>query len=112
MRYSIYDEDGEKYIHFHGYFYITESDDDLCARDLEYCFAIMPLSEFLLCRDDLSDVLSEYKEYIEDITEKEAYRRMANYYDGNNPAGTLLTLKDVTMETPCGHYREGDKLWD
>lgn len=97
--YSIYEENGEKYIKFWGYFY--ECDDDF-DEAVEFCNAYIKLKEFLKDRSMRDTVETDTKQYIVSMTEDEAIEEMSTYYDGNPP--TPYPLEDVTMETPCGDY--------
>lgn len=97
--YSIYEENGEKYIKFWGYFY--ECDDDF-DEAIEFCNAYIKLKEFLKDRSMRDTVEAGTKQYIASMTEDEAIEEMNTYYNGNQPVPH--PLEDVTMETPCGDY--------
>lgn len=93
--YSIYEENGEKYIKFWGYFYE-------CDEAIEFCNAYIKLKEFLNDRSMRYAVEVSAKQYITSMTEDEAIEEMNTYYNGNPPVP--YPLEDVTMETPCGDY--------
>lgn len=96
--YEIYMNDKEKWIHVLGYFYIGNDNGSGDSRQLDYCGFDIPLSEFLSDDFDYETYQEQLTQYIEDMEEDEAVKRM------NDIVYTPLLYDELTMETPCGFY--------
>lgn len=95
--------EGEKFVHYNGYVYRTEPNEDGEEwRAIEFAWAYAPVAPTLAAgktmRDAVDAILeaAEHKQYIYDLDELEAesYRSDA----------VLLPLQNVTVDTPCGWY--------
>ena len=104
--YSIYDEDGAKHVHYHGF----SSAETSSATELTGCHA--PLDAALACDGGLAGWMAqaapEVTQYITDFaadTEREAYNACYYGYADSLPnRGELLELDAVNPDTPAGDY--------
>ena len=120
MRFSIEtNNQNEKEIRFWGYFYTTD-DTDCPYRQVMYYHDVLLLKDFLKVYpsiESIDDYIIEElnaKVYIEDETKEEVKDAMTHYFllgRGESFPGDLLTINEVTMDTPCGFYREGNQIY-
>ena len=102
--FSIYEDGKEKYIHLHGYTYKSDDND---WRGIECSWLILPLAEFVNGFAErnveyVDDLYEATKQYEGNLTNEEALNYIKGYYEGEG--GVRLDFKDVTADTPCGHY--------
>lgn len=111
--YTIYEEDGEKRIAFHGYIYTNgepgtdedgEEDETLTYRVVDYSDGMdFSLEEYLSMSDADRNYAYDIRgcDYIDDVTEEEAFETANNWF-GKNAKVTRAT--ELTMDTPVGNY--------
>ena len=101
--YSIFEEDGVKYIHVHGYTYGSDG----YWANMECCWFIERLDDFIAHtkenEDYADEVYSDLKQYQGDHTAEEIVDIINHYFDGNC-ADAFLDFSEITMDTPCGNY--------
>ena len=111
MRYSIYnDAEKGKMAKIQGMYYWN----DEYRNGKEMVSLVLYSHDELLLKDlikmnesEMLDFLAEGKQWIDHLTEEEAREQMRGFYNGEEP-GILLKMSDITMDTPCGDYRETD----
>ncbi len=109
--YSIYpDIQGEIWIKFWGHFLENPERRSRPWRIQEYFGAEFRLEDYLCIPEELiSENLTEIKQTIGDMTEAEALYDMNHFFEKycfpplTDPVH-FLSLKDVTIDTPCGLY--------
>lgn len=98
----------EKQIHIWGYVYSCDEDTIRPYRDLEYTGLFIPLKDFISDNFDYNRIQSETKQYIGDLTEKDAYNLMDMYFHNitsdEKKSPVELPFKDLNMNTKCGDY--------
>lgn len=101
--FSIYEEQGKKYIHVFGYSY--ESDD--YWANMECCWFIFPVSEFVANLKEnenfVDDTYCELSQYQGDLTADEMTDTINHYFNGHG-ADAYLDFDEVSEDTPCGDY--------
>lgn len=103
--YSIYEQNGVKTIHVHGYSY----ESDCYWGDVELCGFEVPLAEFVKSLHDnpeyVNETYMECKQYEDDFTDENEFleKVIHSYFDGK-PADYYLQFEDITEDTPCGCY--------
>lgn len=98
--YSIETYEDGKYINPNGYFYGACDGTDTPCRFVTYHY-MMPLDEFLAMPDEEKwEWLNESVKYIYDLSEEE----MKNDERELLNSSSLLSFKDLTMNTPDGDY--------
>lgn len=99
------DDDGNKIVHMSGNVYWNDVDttptDYRCA---EWTFFYIKLKELreLIESDLFYEHINEFVNYLDDITEEEAFKTCDQYFNGK--PGVNLHIKDVNEATPCGEY--------
>ena len=113
--FSIYEEDGIKYIHVFGYSYKSSNSEYTSAdnpsgtywANMECCGFLFPLAEFIKGYaenpDFMNDTYCEVPQYQDDLTADEMVKTINTYFDGR-PADAYLPFGEITMETVCGDY--------
>lgn len=120
--FSIYEEDGKKYIHIYGYTWYDEDDDydededdewdDIDDRGnpwhlQEYTWFIEELGEFIKHIKEDEDYVDHHAElltqYIGDMKGDEMVDVINHYFNGEC-ADAYLGFDQITMDTPCGDY--------
>lgn len=113
--FSIYEDNGVKYIHIFGYSYKSDSAEYVSENNpngiywanMECCWFIEPLTDFVAHikenKDYVNDTYCELNQYQGDFTGDEMVDIINQYFDGN-PADYYLSFENVTEETPCGNY--------
>ena len=101
--FSIYEEQGKKYIHVFGYSY--ESDD--YWANMECCWFIFPVSEFVANLKEnenfVDDTYCDLNQYQGDLTADEMTDTINHYFNGHG-ADAYLDFGEVSEDTPCGDY--------
>ena len=101
--FSIYEENGIKYIHVFGYSY----ESDTYWANMECCGFLFPLAEFIKRSaenpDFMNDTYREVPQYQDDLTADEMVQTINTYFNGR-PADAYLPFGEITMETVCGDY--------
>ena len=102
--YSIYMCGSEKRINMEGYFYDEGEDNGYgTSRELSYSGFDLPLTKFISGDFDYDAYQSGLSQYIEDMDENEAVRRM------DTKTVTPLSFGKLTLDTPCGSYVNYDE---
>ena len=113
--FTIYEQDGFKYIHIFGYSYKSDSNeyvsesnpDGIYWANLECCWFIFPLAEFIANLKEnenfVDDTYCGLNQYQDDLTAEEMTDTINHYFDGD-PADAYLGFEEITMDTPCGNY--------
>ena len=113
--FTIYEQDGIKYIHIFGYSYKSDSNeyvsesnpDGIYWANMECCWFIFPLAEFITNLKEnenfVDDTYCELNQYQGDLTAEEMTNTINSYFDGS-PADAYLGFEEITMNTPCGNY--------
>lgn len=113
--FTIYEQDGIKYIHIFGYSYKSDSNeyvsesnpDGIYWANLECCWFIFPLAEFIANLKEnenfVDDTYCGLNQYQDDLTEEQMTNTINSYFDGD-PADAYLGFEEITMDTPCGNY--------
>ena len=99
------DDDGNKIVHMSGNVYWNDVDTTLTDyRCAEWTFFYITLKELmeLIENDQFYEYINELVNYLDDITEEEAFETCDRYFSGK--PGASLHIKDVNAETPCGDY--------
>lgn len=99
------DEYGNKAVHLSGNVYFNDADEtESNYRCAEWTFFYIPISwlKELFKYDQFYDYVDEKVNYLGDLTEEEAIKVCASYFNGK--PGTYLHITDVDEETPCGDY--------
>ena len=91
-----------------GYTYDSECDNGSGTwRLVEPCFVIVPVAEFIEgvkgSEDYVDGLISEAKQYIEDLDEQGVVECINEYFNGQ-PADYRLGYGEITEDTPCGNY--------
>ena len=109
--YSIYkDIQGTVWIKFWGHFKEDSERKSRPWRILEYFGAEFRLEDYLCIPDDIiRENLSEIKQTIGDLTETEALYDMNHFFEKYcfpplTDEVMLLSVKEITIDTPCGLY--------
>lgn len=97
-------DNDKKVVHFYGFGYYTEGDEENPYRFLEYTFFYMPLDEVLTMgvSEAEGEFGQEYTQYLTDCTRDEMENIYEHYDNGNKP--TELKKEDLNMDTPLGIY--------
>lgn len=113
--YSIYENNGVKYIHINGYTYKSDSEEFVSEKNpdgiywasMECCWFLEPLAEFIqnlrFNYNYVDDTYCELKQYQGDYTEEEMTDIINGYFNGECPDG-YLAFEELTEDTPCGNY--------
>ena len=113
--FTIYEQDGIKYIHIFGYSYKSDSNeyvsesnpDGIYWANMECCWFIEPLADFITNLKEnenyVDDTYCELNQYQGDLTAEEMTNTINSYFDGS-PADAYLGFEKITMDTPCGNY--------
>ena len=106
--FTIYEENGKKYIRIYGYTWFDYPDEGEYGWHLqEYDWFVEELGEFIghLTEDeDYVDHLAQgMTQYIADMP-GETMTNLINSYFGGEPADAYLGFEQITMDTPCGNY--------
>ena len=108
--FSIYEEDGVKYIHIHGYVwfdYPNDEEDKDGWHLQEYKWFVEELGEFIKHLKEDEDYVDhhacELQQYLDNMTVEEAVETINTYFNGEC-ADAYLAYSDITMDTPCGNY--------
>lgn len=110
--YSVYEKEGEKFIHIDGFFFYRDaSEDDYQYGIVEPCFMEYPLGEFIEkynSQEEWYDIAwCEAKQYEGDIkTKDDVEKAFSEYGDGKEPIPMLLSA--LTPDTPCGVYYDSN----
>ena len=104
--FTIFVQNGVKIIHIHGYIYNIDGSWNEWAY-MECCGLHMPLKEFVDRlhgnEDFIDEIFEQAKQYQKDLTAEETVQLINGYFNGQT-ANHILPFKDITKETPCGHY--------
>lgn len=102
--FGIENDDGKKVIHYYGYGYYCDGDDEKPYRFLEYTFFYGNLQEVL--EIGISEYEGEYsdavKQYITDCTEEELGDIYEHYDEGVPPIP--IHESEISLDIPCGVY--------
>lgn len=113
--FTIYEDNGVKYIHIFGYSYESSSEEYVSDKNpdgtywanMECCWFIDELSEFIANLKEnenyVDDTYCELSQYQGDLTVKEMTDTINHYFDGHCP-DAYLAFEEITMDTPCGDY--------
>lgn len=101
--FTIYEENGIKYIHIFGYSY----ESDGYWANMECSWFIFPVSEFIANLEEYGDFVDEtyqgLNQYQDELTAERMTEVINGYFDGK-PADAYLDFSEITMDTPCGNY--------
>ena len=109
--FTIFSQDGERYIHLHGYIYRS---DDYWAN-MEACGIIIPLDQFIKNYNErgMDELYEQAKQYQGDYDETEIVEVINHYYrdivfsiprdEVGNP-DAWLNYGEITDATPDGSY--------
>ena len=114
--YSIYEEDGVKYIHVYGYTYKSDSEEFVTEENpngiywanFEVSWFIFSLAFFVESYREkgvefVNEVYECRSQYQGDLTEKEMVETINRYFNGHT-ADAYLSFGELTEDTPCGDY--------
>lgn len=103
--FGIEEEDGKRFIHFYGYGYVTDGEDEHNCRLLEYTFFCAPIEDVLGYKGGLigyeTDRSENIKTYITDYTEDELVYIYEHYDNGKMPVE--IKEEDI-LSAPIGVY--------
>lgn len=120
--YTIFEDQGVKYIHVFGYSYKSDSmeyvseenPDGVYWANMECSWFILPLEELLAGMKENEDFIDETYEglnqYQDDLTPEEMTDCINHYFDGHC-ADAYLYFGELTMDTPCGDYVSYSRNW-
>lgn len=105
--FTIFEQDGEKYIHWNGYIYWCECgiEDGTPYRIVEYAFNMVSVKEWIANGKYKSNECNEYfnsncRIYIEDCDADKAIEVINRYYNGNPPTIAYDEIENL----PVGNY--------
>ena len=121
--FSIFEEDGKKYVRIEGYAWNANGERDWKDYNeeygtrhsnerngfwvlTEYSDFEMPIEEFIAHKDDpdyFFEEGSECQQYEGGYTAKEIVETLNSYFEGHGPVARVL-YTEVTLDTPCGAY--------